>query len=304
MEGTEKCDEEEDSSSDSSSSSLSYYTSSDSESDGTKNVESTNKVEKNGRLCVKCEQSFSQPGWGADFNFGVCRVAREHVCKECLGRIRDFWEPFFEKRMTLPELKRRKFDDNFFRTECVENDALDLANFLYLYEKASKCTIEHGDLKGYDFFSIFDGRSLVDMNWTINYVQSHIAWKGSSSTSLLLDIALFFVFPHVYQCWPQSSNFIGCVRAFLQEDYEEIWVARPSKKERHMYAKPMFFLSNFFVQHKFELRTSLMAMAEASHAQNSQWGSTKFPYFIFENEVIPKNMKLGKVTVIKCKYRY
>ena len=170
MEGAEKRDEEEDSSSDSSSSSLSYYTSSDSESDGAKNVESTDKVEKKGRLRVEREQSFSQPGWGADFNFGVRRVAREYVCKECLGRIRDFWEPFFEKRMALPEIKRRKFDDNFFRTECVENDALDLANFLYLYEKASKCTIERGDLKGYDFFRIFDGQSLVDMNWAINYI--------------------------------------------------------------------------------------------------------------------------------------
>ena len=94
IEGAKMRDEEEESPNESSSSSLPYYTSSDSESDGTKNVESTNKVEKNGRLCVKCEQSFDQPGWGADFNFGVCRVAREHVCKECLGRIRDFWEPF------------------------------------------------------------------------------------------------------------------------------------------------------------------------------------------------------------------
>ena len=123
----------------------------------------------------------------------------------------------------------------------MAEEAINLANLLYLYETASKCTIEHGDLKGCDFYSIINGHSRIDMNWAINYIQPHIVWKGESSTSLLLDIALYFVFPYIYQCWPQSSPFIGCVRAFLQEDYDEIWVAKPSKNERQLYAKPMRF---------------------------------------------------------------
>ena len=114
----------------------------------------------------------------------------------------------------------------------------------------------------------------------------------------------FFVFPYIYQCWPQSSPFTGHVRAFLQGDYDEIWAAKPSKNERQLYAKPMYFLSNFFAQRKFQTRPTLVSMEDASHAQNSKWGDTKFPYFIFENEILPKNIKLGQATAIRCKYRY
>ena len=186
-------------------------------------------------MCVLRGKFFPRLLRGPDYNTEKCGTSRQNICPTCMSEIQVFWDTFFEKRQEIPENRRREYDHEFFRTICVENKATSLANLLFSYEKAVNSTIEHGDLQGYTFYQIISGHAAADTNWAINYIQSHIVWKGLSNQSFILDVALFFVYPHIYQCWPQSSPFLKYIRAYQQEgNYHEIWGTTFHKNERYI----------------------------------------------------------------------
>ena len=267
---------------------------SDSESDGSTNKSTgTSKVKNGENVCIAREKLFPRLVWGPEYNTEKCGTARQRVCPTCLSEIRVFWDTFFEKRQEIPEKRRREYDHDFFSTICVEKKAINIANFLYLYEEAANSTIEFGDLQGLTFYRIISGHAAADTNWAINYLQSHTVWKGFSNKSFVLDIALFFVYPHIYQCWPHSSPFVKYVRAYQQKcDYKEIWGKTSNKNERYLYKGTIKFLATFFSKHKFQIVSSLVGMQHACHSINSGWGTTKRPFFFFKGEEVPKGLTL------------
>ena len=96
--------------------------------------------------------------------------------------------------------------------------------------------------------------------------------------------AFFFIFPHVYMCWPNKTPFIRYIRAHLQEKpYHVLW-RNERKAERYEYEDAFYFLSHFFNQYRFNIVSNLQDMSVASHAQNSHWGTEKHPYFYFDGE--------------------
>ena len=272
-----------------SSSTSSSYEDSSSHRDGENEVTEQNNQENgetinnNQLVCLYCAKKYVYEVEGHP-NPTVCVEFTQSHCTPCRERITKFWDDFLFRRSQVHLNDLQNFDDIFFRYECVHHNNLSLSSILCVYEKAMNHHVNNGDHRGTRLYEFATRQRPVDVNWYINYCNSHEVWKNASNKAFLEGIALFFVFPHVYMCWPEKAPLLNYIRGYRREADQHVIYKFERKPPRTQYTDAFYFLRNFFIQYPFNVISSCQQMDVAPHAQNTGWGKTKFPYFYFKGE--------------------
>ena len=275
----------------------SYYTSSSSDDDtddesvcGDRKTVSENENEQTVQgekvYCMSCkvviEGVYENENYMEFVDF-----SRNH-CVDCRLRIERFWENRVEQRRGVAPAELHRYDDLFFRTTCVEFNAINISSFLFIYQKVVNMYIDRGEMAGTRIYDIIMRRKAITLDWAINTLQTKVVWKYKDPNdyrAFYFDIAFFFIFPHIYMCWPNKTPFIRHIRAFLQDKpYHLLW-RNERNPDRHEYVDAFNFLSQFFNQYLFNIVSNLQNMSLANHAVNSKWGGEKHPFFLFEGEI-------------------
>ena len=274
----------------------SYYTSSSSDDDtddedspkGRKTVDENENdpiVQGEKVFCMSCSVVIENACENENY-IEFVDFSRNH-CRECRVRIERFWENHVEQRRGVAPAELHQYDDLFFRTTCVEFHAINISSFLFIYQKVVNMYIEKGEMANTRIYDIVMRRKAITIDWAVNILQTKNVWKYKDPhdyRAFYFDIAFFFIFPHIYMCWPNKTPFIRYIRAFLQEKpYHLLW-RNERKPERYEYENAFYFLSHFFNQYRFNIVSNLQDMSVAHHTQNSHWGTEKHPFFYFDGE--------------------